>query len=105
MSKKKQLDGLNYQNAQKRNSEIFNSLPKSEQQKLRQKGYKNKGWKSVIKSWELLQNNMSKKTINLIDFAINKAEDKYEKSKESNDVLEVLEAGKNLIKTLKTKYQ
>lgn len=41
----------------------------------------------------------------IISFAIKKAEQKYEQSKQSGDLREVLKAGQAMIKSLKLKYQ
>jgi len=49
------IDGLNYREWQKRNTELFSKLERSKQKELRNKGYRNKGWDQVQKSWELLK--------------------------------------------------
>ena len=101
---KRQLDGLDYRKAQKRNSDEFKSFSKDEQKKIRQQGYKNSGWDNVCKSWNIIQQFISE-PIDLVNFAIKKAETRYEKAKERNDLNEVLVAGKSLINSLKMKYQ
>ena len=102
---KRQLNGLDYRQAQRRNTEKFNSLSKAQQKEIRQKDYKNLGWNNVCKSWNLLQNFIYSSILDFVDFAIKKAELKYEKAQQSNDILEALKAGKSVINTLKMKYQ
>lgn len=105
MATKKQLDGLNYRQAQKRNSETFGSLSRTEQKQIRQQGYKNLGWDNVRRAWTILQKLTSSSPVNLIEFAIEKAEANYEKAKNEGDLLEVLQSGRTLIRSLKLKYQ
>lgn len=105
MVTKQQLDGLSYKQAQKRNSEKFNSLSQTEQKQARQQGYKNLGWENVRKSWTILQKFISSSVADFVEFAIKKNEDKYEQAKQGGDLLEVLKAGKAVIKSLKLKYQ
>jgi len=105
MKKQNSFDNLNYRQAQKRNSEHFNNLQKSEQKIVREKGYRNVGWGNVIKSWELLQAALVNKPVNFVNFAIQKAEENYEKAKEGDDLIEVLKSGKKVISALKMKYQ
>ncbi len=112
MAKKKTLDGLNYREAQKRNSETFKSLDSMTQKELRARGYRNSGWDNVVKSWYLLcefngyrQANADGNVVDIAVFAEQKAEANYAKAKESGDPILVLEAGKSLISALKLKYQ
>ena len=105
MSSKRLLEGLNYRQAQKRNSEQFNSFNKKQQKEIRQQGYKNVGWDNVCKSWNILQIFISSQPLNFINFAIKKAELKYKKAKKTNDVVKVLKAGKSFITALKMKYK
>lgn len=49
------IDGLNYREWQKRNTELFSKLNRSQQKELRNQGYRNKGWLHVQKSWRLLK--------------------------------------------------
>ena len=105
MASKRQLDGLGYRQAQKRNSEKFNSLSQTQQKKLRQKGYKNLGWDNVCRSWNILLKFISSTPVDLIEFAVKKAEAKYKEAKQSSDLLDMLQAGKSVIRTLKMKYQ
>lgn len=105
MATKQQLDGLSYKQAQKRNSEKFNSLSKTEQEQARKQGYKNVGWENVRKSWTILQSLIPAQPVDFIKFAIKKAEDRYEQAKQGGDLLEVLKAGKAVIQSLKLKYQ
>ncbi|MGV2828578.1 hypothetical protein [Myxosarcina sp. GI1(2024)] len=105
MASTRKFEGLNYRQAQKRNSEKFNALSKTKQKKLRQQGYKNVGWDNVCKSWSILQNNITSKAIDLLEYAVKKAEAKYKRAKQSQDLLEVLNTGSSLIGSLKAKYQ
>ncbi|MGK7942293.1 MAG: hypothetical protein AB4062_19460 [Crocosphaera sp.] len=105
MPTNQQLDGLNYREAQKRNSEKFNSLSQIEQKQARQKGYKNLGWDNVRKSWNIMLNFIPLSPIDFTSFAIKKAENQYEIAKKGGDLLEVLKAGKRVITSLKLKYQ
>ncbi|MDJ0732035.1 MAG: hypothetical protein QNJ33_18820 [Crocosphaera sp.] len=105
MPTKKQLDGLNYRQAQKRNSDKFNALSSLEQKQVRQQGYKNLGWENVRQSWNILLNFVPLSTIDFTSFAIKKAENHYERAKQSGELLEVLKAGKKVISSLKLKYQ
>ena len=105
MASKRQLDGLGYRQAQKRNSEKFNSLSQVKRKELRQKGYKNLGWDNVCQSWNILLKFISSAPVDLVEFAVKKAEAKYKTAKQSSDVLDVFEAGKSVIRTLKMKYQ
>lgn len=104
MRKKQELDGLNYRQAQKRNSDRFNSLTRNQQQQLRTQGYKNCGWDNIRTSWQLLIDEISE-LVDFVDFAIKKVEHRYEQAKQTGDAIEVLEAGKAVIKSLKLKYQ
>jgi hypothetical protein len=101
---KRQLDGLDYRKAQKRNSHKFKSFNRDLQKELRHKGYKNLGWNNVCNSWNILQEFIATPT-DLIEFARKKAEARYQKAKEENDLPEVLAAGKSIINSLKMKYQ
>ncbi|OKH21351.1 hypothetical protein NIES593_16205 [Hydrococcus rivularis NIES-593] len=105
MVTQKQLDGLNYKQAQKRNSEKFNLLSKTEQKQVRQQGYKNLGWDNVRKSWTILQKLIPSSPVDFVGFVIQKAEDRYEQAKQEGNLLEVLKAGKSVIKSLQLKYQ
>ncbi|AFZ46511.1 hypothetical protein Cyast_0532 [Cyanobacterium stanieri PCC 7202] len=105
MKEQKKLDNLNYREAQKRNSQHFKNLQKKEQKLLKEKGYRNVGWNNVINSWQLLQTKNNYKPIDFVDFAIQKAEENYQKAKEEDDLMEVLNAGKKVISALKMKYQ
>lgn len=51
----KLVDNLNYRQWQKRNSLAFNQLDKSQQKEIRKKGYCNRGWIQLEKSWMILQ--------------------------------------------------
>lgn len=101
---KRQLDGLDYRKAQKRNSDHFKTFNQDFQNKLRQKGYRNLGWNNVYKSWNILQEFIAMPT-DLVEFARKKAEVRYKKAKQENNLTEVLAAGKSIINCLKMKYQ
>jgi hypothetical protein len=101
---KRQLDGLDYRKAQKRNSDNFKTFNQDFQKELRQKGYKNLGWNNVCKSWNILQEFIAMPT-DLVEFARKKAEVRYNKAKQENNLTEVLAAGKSIINCLKMKYQ
>ncbi|MEM8723524.1 MAG: hypothetical protein AAGE84_30290 [Cyanobacteria bacterium P01_G01_bin.39] len=106
MAIKRQLDGLNYRQAQKRNSERFFLFSRKQQHNLRQQGYKNLGWDKVCQSWNLLQKyEYISLPIDLVDFARKKAEARYQKAKEGNNLEEILAAGKSIISSIKMKYQ
>ncbi len=105
MPTKKQLDGLNYRQAQKRNSERFNSLSQIERKKARKQGYKNLGWENVHQSWNIISNLIPLSPVDFTSFAIKKAENQYELAKQSGELLEVLKTGKQVITSLKLKYQ
>lgn len=105
MNSKRLLQGLNYRQAQKRNSDVFNSLSKKQRKKVREQGYRNIGWDNVIKSWNTLNVLNNKKPLNFVNFAIEKAEKEYQKAKQQEDLLEILETGKSVIRALKMKYQ
>lgn len=49
------INDLSYRQWQKRNSLYFNQLDKLTQQEIRKKGYCNRGWNQVQKSWAILQ--------------------------------------------------
>lgn len=50
----KLIEGMNYRQWQKRNTERFNKLTKNQQKKARQQGYSNVGWDKVQKSWVII---------------------------------------------------
>ncbi|MCS7030474.1 MAG: hypothetical protein NZL92_02930 [Gloeomargarita sp. SKYG116] len=106
---KKTLDGLSYRQAQRRNSQLFSQLSKAEQRELRAKGYRNKGWGQVQKSWYLLgeyiKTGRNPKVLKLAEFAVRNAEKRYQEAKASGDLLAVLQAGEDLIKALELKYR
>ncbi|EAZ88238.1 hypothetical protein [Crocosphaera chwakensis] len=66
----KTIDGMNYRNWQKRNSNRFFSFSKKEQKQLREKGYYNIGWVNVRKSWQLLNNNV----VSMFDIRLQKGD-------------------------------
>lgn len=48
------IEGMNYRQWQKRNTEYFNRLNKLQQAESRKRGYRNIGWDRVQKSWKLV---------------------------------------------------
>lgn len=66
------VDGLNYREWQKRNTEAFSKLERSQQKEVRSEGYRNVGWDSVQKSWEILKN--FSKEISIFDHKLNKGD-------------------------------
>ena len=50
----KKVEGLNYRQWQKRNTNCFKSLSKSKQKEARKQGYHNVGWNKVQQSWQIL---------------------------------------------------
>ncbi|QDZ41649.1 hypothetical protein FRE64_16885 (plasmid) [Euhalothece natronophila Z-M001] len=104
----KLIDGLNYREWQKRNTELFSKLDRSQQKELRNQGYRNKGWLHVQKSWKLLKNFCQE--ISLFDHklknhdllgAINHSILEAEQAKNvASESLEILEANYNKVKEL-----
>ncbi len=71
----KVLEGMNYRQWQKRNTENFNSLTKKQQKKVRQQGYYNLGWSNVKKSWKILNQLFEKDNIvSLFDYRLNQGD-------------------------------
>lgn len=99
----RQLDGLNYWNAQSRNSQRFKSFNKEEKKELRSKGYKNRGWNNVINSWSILQtiqdDNENDNTISLSAYVAKKAIREVEKAELSGNPYAVFDSLKKLIDT------
>ena len=50
----KTVEGLNYRQWQKRNTERFKALPREQQQEARARGYRNIGWDKVREAWGIL---------------------------------------------------
>ncbi|NES05758.1 MAG: hypothetical protein F6K22_24870 [Okeania sp. SIO2F4] len=48
------IQGLNYRQWQQRNTDKFKTLTLSQQKEARTKGFFNRGWEQVQKSWEIL---------------------------------------------------
>ncbi len=101
----RQLDGLNYWNAQARNSQRFKSFNKEEKKELRLQGYKNRGWNNVINSWSILQTiqddnkNENGNTISISAYVAKKAIREVEKAELSGNPDAVLNSLKKLIDT------
>ncbi len=49
------VDGMSYRQWQKRNTDLFQKLPKDQQIIARKNGYHNVGWEKVQQSWKILQ--------------------------------------------------
>ena len=62
----KLVSELSYQQWQKRNSLAFNKLSKSRQKEIRKKGYFNRGWNQVKKSWHILRES-NQKVVTIFD--------------------------------------
>jgi hypothetical protein len=48
------IDGMNYSQWRKRNTNIFNKLSNKQKKEIREHGYFNSGWHKVLKSWKVL---------------------------------------------------
>ncbi|MEC4803171.1 MAG: hypothetical protein SAJ12_16900 [Jaaginema sp. PMC 1079.18] len=66
------IENLNYRQWQRRNKEIFSQLDRLKQKKIRERGYCNKGWDNVKKSWEILNN--TAKESSLFDYKLKKGD-------------------------------
>jgi hypothetical protein len=96
----KLIDNLSYRQWQKRNSTAVKQLNKSEQKEIRKKGYSNRGWNQVKKSWIILQEYKPKivsifdhklakgDLLGAINFAITNSEQTSHIAKEAIAVLE-----------------
>lgn len=62
---------MGYRQWQKRNTDKFNSLSKRQKQEARSKGYCNKGWEKVKKSWEII-NQLVNNVVDLFTHQLNK---------------------------------
>ena len=69
----KKINNLNYREWQKRNTNYWQNLTKSQQKEARQKGYHNIGWKNVQKSW-LILHKLSQKIISIFDHKLEKGD-------------------------------
>lgn len=49
------VDSMSYRQWQKRNTETFQQLTKTQQKNARQQGYHNVGWQQIQQSWKILQ--------------------------------------------------
>lgn len=78
------LEGRNYRQWQKRNTEHFRYLSKFQQTEICKQGYCNVGWSKVKKSWEILSSQdlslkkgkeaskFTSNVVNLIDYKLRK---------------------------------
>lgn len=69
----KLIDGLNYRQWQKRNTQKFNALTLSQQKETRQQGYKNQGWQNVQNSWKIIQS-LSSNLVSMFEAKLNKGD-------------------------------
>ena len=69
----KLIDGLNYRQWQKRNTQKFNALISSQQKEARKQGYKNQGWQNVQKSWNILQS-LSSNVVSMFEAKLDKGD-------------------------------
>ena len=56
------VEGLNYRQWQKRNTEGFKSLSKSQRKEARKQGYYNLGWNKIKTSWKIISRLVSEKS-------------------------------------------
>ncbi len=67
------IEGINYRQWQKRNTEKFNSLTKAQKKDARSKGYYNIGWDNVQKSWSIISK-LTQSVVSLFEHKLNKGE-------------------------------
>lgn len=67
------IEGLNYRQWQKRNTEKFNSLTKEQKKDARSQGYYNVGWNNVQKSWNSLSK-LTQSVVSLFEHKLNKGD-------------------------------
>jgi hypothetical protein len=93
------IEGNNYREWQQKNSHVFFQLPKKQQKKARELGYRNVGWLNVQRSWAIL-GKIQKNTISIfeyklrqddligaVDLAIQEVENLKQTSQKSHDEL------------------
>ncbi|MGK7918662.1 MAG: hypothetical protein AB4080_01455 [Trichodesmium sp.] len=71
------IQGLNYRQWQQRNTEKFKTLTVAEQKEARTKGFFNRGWEQVQKSWEILisfVNIVNNNVVTMFDHKLNKGD-------------------------------
>ncbi|MEL6438337.1 MAG: hypothetical protein AAFQ80_03625 [Cyanobacteria bacterium J06621_8] len=97
----RQFDGLNYWDAQARNTQRFESFNQEKKKELRSQGYKNRGWNNIINSWNILQTTQDENdnTISLSAYVAKKAIREVEKAELSGNPHAVLNSLKKLIDT------
>ena len=66
------IEGLNYREWQKRNTDSFSKLNRSQQKAVRDKGYRNLGWNYVQKSWHILRNSFQE--LSVFDHKLNRGD-------------------------------
>ncbi|TAE54898.1 MAG: hypothetical protein EAZ76_07965 [Nostocales cyanobacterium] len=69
---KKLIEGINYREWQRRNTESFNQLTKVQQKEAKKKGYHNVGWDKVINSWKIIC--QFTKVVTLFEHKLNKGD-------------------------------
>jgi hypothetical protein len=52
------IDGMKYNQWQKRNTQIFKKLSTEQKQDVRKQGYFNMGWEKIKSSWEILSSSI-----------------------------------------------
>jgi hypothetical protein len=52
------IDGMKYNQWQKRNTQIFKKLSTEQKQDVRKQGYFNVGWEKIKSSWEILSSSV-----------------------------------------------
>jgi len=67
------IEGINYREWQKRNTENFNSLTKAQKKDARNQGYYNRGWDNVQKSWNIL-NQLTQSVVSLFEHKLSKGD-------------------------------
>ncbi|MGD1805988.1 hypothetical protein ACP6PL_11190 [Dapis sp. BLCC M126] len=71
------VQGLNYQQWQKRNKDKFKTLTVSQQKEARTKGFFNRGWEQVKQSWDILMsfvNIVNNNLITMFEHKLNKGD-------------------------------
>ena len=71
------VQGLNYRQWQKRNTDKFKKLTVSQQKEARIQGFLNRGWEQVQKSWEILMsfvNIVNNNVVTMFDHKLNKGD-------------------------------
>ena len=67
------IEGINYRQWQKRNTDKFNSLTKEQKKDARSQGYYNVGWNNVQKSWNIVSK-LTQSVVSLFEHKLNKGD-------------------------------